>query len=85
MARRLASRGTVLAGIDTLSIGDDEVHRILLGAGVWIVEGLALEAVEPGDYDLACLPLNIPGVEGAPARALLRKKLTAETQRRREL
>jgi arylformamidase len=75
----LAGRGIRVAGIDCLSIGSadedgDEVHRILLGAGVWIIEGLDLSAVDPGRYDLVCLPLNIPASEGAPARAILRRR-----------
>lgn len=75
----LAGRGIRAAGIDYLSIGPpgedgDEVHRILLGAGVWIIEGLDLAAVDPGKYDLVCLPLNIPASDGAPARAILRRR-----------
>jgi arylformamidase len=45
----------------------------LLGAGIWIIEGLDLEHVEPGEYELFCLPLRIIGSDGAPARAILRK------------
>lgn len=75
-ARRLAELGVRAVGIDLLSVGDPEiaeVHRILLGAGVWIIEVLDLSAVEPGDYELICLPLRVVGAEGAPARAILRK------------
>jgi kynurenine formamidase len=50
---------------------DYPVHRILLGAGVVIVEGLDLSAVTPGPYQLLCLPLRIAGGDGAPARAVL--------------
>jgi arylformamidase len=75
-AEFLAARGVLLVGVDTLSIGPpnedgDQVHRILLAAGVWIIERLDLSAIEPGDYDLICLPLKIPGADGAPARAAL--------------
>jgi arylformamidase len=54
--------------------GDEsaEVHRAILGAGAWVVEGLDLSAVEPGDYELICLPVKLVGSDGAPARALLR-------------
>ncbi len=66
-----------LIGMDYLSIqryGDGpHTHRILLGAGVVIVEGLDLSRVEPGQYELICLPLRLAGVEGAPARAVLRR------------
>jgi arylformamidase len=75
----LAGCGILAAGIDYLSIGapnedGDQVHRALLSAGVWIIEGLDLSAVDPGDYDLVCLPLSIPGSDGAPARAVLRRR-----------
>jgi len=64
-------------GVDYLSVGGyesdgAETHRILLSAGIWIIEGLNLEHVEPGDYELFCLPLKITGSEAAPARAVLR-------------
>ncbi|AJY69575.1 MULTISPECIES: cyclase family protein [Geobacter] len=75
-ARYLAEAGTRLVGIDYLSIGpfgnETEVHRILLDAGILILEGLNLIGVEPGHYELLCLPLKIAGGDGAPARALLR-------------
>lgn len=76
-ARWLADRGVALVGIDYLSVGGykrngSEVHRALLGAGVWLVEGLDLSAVEPGEYEMLCLPLRVEGAEGAPARVLLR-------------
>ena len=71
-ARRLAATGVRLAGIDALTIGSDAVHRILLEAGVWILENLDLARVAAGRYDLICLPLRIPGTEAAPARVLVR-------------
>jgi arylformamidase len=49
-------------------------HRILLAAGVVVLEGLDLRAVTPGPYELLCLPLRIVGSDGAPARALLRSR-----------
>jgi arylformamidase len=77
-ARWLAERRVRCVGIDALSVGGfraggRETHEALLGAGIWIIEGLALTAVRPGPVDLVCLPLRIPGAEGAPARALLRE------------
>lgn len=75
-ATLLAERRIRLVGIDYLSIGrgDDgaEVHRILLGAGIVIVEGLDLSRVNPGLYELACMPLKITGCDGAPARVAVR-------------
>lgn len=76
-ARYLAQCGVRTVGVDYLSVGGfredgTETHQTLLGAGIWIVEGLNLKEVEPGDYDFVCLPLRLIGAEGAPARAILR-------------
>jgi arylformamidase len=74
----LAGRPTTLVGIDYLSVapfGDPTpTHVALLSAGVVVLEGLDLRAVEPGPYELLCLPLRIVGSDGAPARALLRRR-----------
>jgi len=77
-AHYLADRKPSLVGVDYLSVGEyegdgAETHRVLLGAGVWLLEGLNLTHVEAGRYELVCLPLRIAGVEGAPARAVLRR------------
>lgn len=77
-ARVLADLRTRCVGIDYLSVGGFhqdlvETHEILLSAGVWIIEGLDLRHVAPGDYELACLPLLLPGADGAPARAAVRR------------
>ncbi len=64
--------GLKLIGIDYLSIGDPEAHRALLGAGVVALEGLDLRGVEPGPYELLCLPIRVTDTDGAPARVLLR-------------
>jgi arylformamidase len=74
----LVACGVQTVGVDYLSVGafgssGAETHRILLQGGIWIIEGLQLEHVEPGDYELMCLPLRIIGGDGAPARAVLRK------------
>jgi arylformamidase len=70
-ARYIVERGIVLVGIDYLSIGDADAHRVLLGQSVVAVEGLDLGGVDPGRYTLLCLPLRIVGSDGAPARAVL--------------
>jgi arylformamidase len=75
-ARWIVNRGIDLVGIDYLSIQmfkDTKplTHRILLEAAVVIVEGLDLRGVDPGDYQLFCLPIKLAGCEGAPARAIL--------------
>lgn len=76
-AHRLVAAGVRLVGIDYLSVGRNseegsEVHRILLGAGIWLLEGLNLCEVSPGDYELVCLPIRLEGADGSPARAILR-------------
>jgi arylformamidase len=75
-ARALAAAGVNLVGIDYLDLerpGDPAypVHRILLEAGVLILEGLDLSAAAPGRYTLAALPLKLAGAEAAPCRAVL--------------
>lgn len=76
-ARYLAERSVRAVGVDYLSVGGFDadgprIHRILLEAGIWIIEGLDLSAASPGDYELVCLPLKITGADGAPARAIIR-------------
>ncbi len=74
-ARWLVSRGVRLVGVDYLSAaaleGIDRTHRILLEAGVVLLESIDLRGVAPGWYRLLCLPLRVVGAEGAPARAVL--------------
>ena len=71
-AQILADSGVRLVGIDYLSVGGPpETHKIFLIAGVWLLEGLDLSAVIPGNYNLVCLPLRLIGVEGSPVRAVM--------------
>lgn len=77
-ARFLVERGASLVGVDYLSIEayqnpDHPTHRILLGAGVVVIEGLDLSQVEAGDYELMCLPLKLKDADGAPTRVFLRE------------
>ncbi len=74
-AQLLVGSGVALVGIDTLSIDARQAielpaHRALLPRGVAVLEGLDLTAVEPGWWDLCCLPLLITGADGAPARVM---------------
>lgn len=75
-AQWVVDHGITLVGVDYLSVqryhDGPETHQILLRAGVVIVEGLNLDGVEPGPYELICLPVKLLGAEGAPARAVLR-------------
>jgi arylformamidase len=72
----ITRKGIRLVGIDYLSVqlfDDSEplTHRTLLEAGVVIVEGLNLQNVRPGSYQLICLPIKLAGSDGAPARVVL--------------
>ena len=71
----LVRKGIKLIGVDYLSVApyDDaeSVHKILLDAGVVIIEGLNLTGIRQGRYTLYCLPLKIIGADGAPARVFL--------------
>ena len=76
-AVHLAEARVRTVGIDYLSVGGyhsngAEIHRILLTAGIWIIEGLDLSAVRAGVYELICLPVKLHSSDGAPARAILR-------------
>lgn len=78
-AQLLADAGVKLVGVDYLSAekfgaAAPLTHRILLGKGIPIVEGLAMEEVRAGDYDLIVLPMKVGGHEAAPARAVLRRR-----------
>ena len=74
-AKFLAGTGCKLVGIDTMSVAlfDDPEggHLPLLEAGIVVLEGIDLEGVEAGDYQLIALPLKLGGREGSPVRAVL--------------
>jgi len=74
-------RGVVLVGVDYLSIEPfgsspkgHPVHKTLLRRGVVVIEGLDLHEVEPGAYEIMCLPLKLRGGDGAPARVVLARR-----------
>jgi arylformamidase len=78
-AQLLAGAGVKLVGIDYISAEQfgapaPRTHRTLLGKGIPIVEGLDLSDVPAGDYDLVVLPMKVRGHEGAPARAIVRRR-----------
>jgi arylformamidase len=77
-AQLMADAGVQLVGIDYLSAEQfgasaPRSHQILLGKGIPIVEGLSLQGVTAGDYELIVLPLKVAGHEAAPARAVVRR------------
>ncbi|MFZ5820092.1 MAG: cyclase family protein [Chloroflexota bacterium] len=77
-ARWLVECGLRLVGVDYLSVApfadSAPTHEVLLRAGIVVLEGLDLSSVPRGFYDLYCLPIKLPGSDGAPARAILIQK-----------
>ena len=78
-ARFLRDKKVSVIGIDYLAIGSFkdrpsliEVHRILLGNGIWVIEALDLSAVKGGRYEIICLPIKIKQGDAGQARAILR-------------
>ena len=76
-ANYLAEKKVRTVGVDYLSVGGYEgnvveVHHALLGSGIWAIEGLNLSQVEPGEYELICLPIKLKDGDGGLARAILR-------------
>ena len=74
-AKVFAERHIKLFGNESQSVGPEdapmEVHRIMLGAEIVLLEGIRLADVEEGVYLLHAAPLNLGGAEGAPCRATL--------------
>jgi len=73
----LAARGVILIGIDSPSLDAQDsksmdAHLAVREAGMAILEGLVLDDVEAGDYELIALPLKLGGLDAAPVRAVLR-------------
>jgi arylformamidase len=77
-ARHLVEHGIKVVGVDYLSVETFHnpgapAHHVLLGAGTIVIEGLNLHEVDPGVYEMFCLPLRVVGSDGAPARVVLRR------------
>ena len=79
VAQYLVDRKVRAVGLDYLSIGTyhdrenlHDTHEILLDAGVYIIEGINLDGVKPGRYELVCLPILLQGGDAAPARVIIR-------------
>ena len=74
-ARVFAAHGILLIGNESQTVGPEnapmEVHLILLGAEVVLLEGIVLKEVEEGKYFLSAAPLNLGGSDGSPCRAVL--------------
>lgn len=74
-AKVFAQAGILLYGNESQTVGPEdapaEVHHIMLGAGIVLLEGINLENVREGRYFLSAAPLNLGGCDGAPCRAYL--------------
>lgn len=74
-ARVFAKSDIKLIGNESQTVGPEdapmEVHMILLGAGIVLLEGIILTDVSEGKYFLSAAPLNLAGCDGAPCRAFL--------------
>ena len=74
-AQVFAQSNIKLLGNESQTVGPEdgpmEVHLILLGAGIVLLEGIVLTDVAEGKYFLNAAPLNLGGCDGAPCRAYL--------------
>ncbi len=73
----LAKGGCLLIGTDTPSLDPEssktlDAHNAVKKAGMAILEGLVLDGVPDGIYELIALPLKIAGADASPLRAILR-------------
>lgn len=75
---RLAACGVRLVGIDSPSLDAQDsktmdAHHAVRRAGMRVLEGLVLDEVPPGAYELIALPLALRGLDASPVRAVLRE------------
>jgi arylformamidase len=78
LVETLAGLGVVLIGLDAPSLDpqtskDLFAHHAVRRFGLSILEGLVLDDVPPGDYELIALPLPLEGLDASPVRAVLRE------------
>ncbi|KFC74848.1 arylformamidase [Massilia sp. LC238] len=74
----LASRGAILVGTDAPSLDPQDsktldAHHAVRAGGMAILEGIVLDEVPEGDYELVALPLKFAGMDASPVRAILRQ------------
>lgn len=75
----LAGKGVKLVGVDTPSVDpadskDLPAHKAFLKNEMYILEGLVLDGVSEGRYELIALPLKLNGFDASPVRAILREE-----------
>ena len=74
----LAAQGVILIGLDSPSLDPEtsktmDAHHAVAKADMRVLEGLVLDDVPPGRYELIALPLAITGADASPVRAVLRE------------
>jgi arylformamidase len=74
----LAAHGVRLIGVDTASLDPQtsktmDAHHAVGRHGLAILEGLVLDEVPAGDYELIALPLKFASLDASPVRAVLRR------------
>lgn len=84
LVHTLSARGVRLIGIDGPSLDPQnsktmDAHLAVAAGGLAILEGLVLDHVAPGDYELIALPLKLSGLDASPVRAVLRALKDAAT------
>lgn len=70
-AQYLVEKKIKLYGTELNTVGDKEIHRILLSNNIVILENLSLEGIFPGRYNVCALPLKMGRMDGSPVRAIL--------------
>ncbi len=76
IAKWMADNGVKLLGVDVPSVDPETskklpMHQAMNQHQRFILEGIVLDNVSEGVYQLAALPLKIKGGEGSPVRAVL--------------
>jgi arylformamidase len=74
----LHQRGVCLVGLDTPSLDPEQsktldAHQRVRAHGMAVLEGIVLDDVPEGDYELIALPLKMAGCDASPVRAVLRE------------
>jgi arylformamidase len=74
----LAMHGVRLVGLDTPSLDPEqsktlESHQVVRQHGIAVLEGIVLDDVPAGDYELIALPMKWHGLDASPVRAVLRE------------
>ena len=74
-AQYIVDKAVITIVTDAMSIAppdnEAEIHALILGSGIAIVENVDLTGVEDGDYTLCAFPIKYGNCDGAPVRAVL--------------